>query len=250
VLARRRSGSGLRLFAGRPARVTGGEQPASGERDVAHPDASPAAGPRVLAGWARLRSRARWTGLWSESPSYGVFRSRRPATTRSPPAARRRASNSSCSRSHTPRVCYSSRRRQEVTPEPKADLGRQVRPRDPGVQHKQDPMAARTDPAGAPYPDNGPAAPSPATAARPTPTARPRRSTAQRPSASVQLDDGCRRPLPSMNGSLHYERSSKAGRRRRGTQFVHPPPTPLSGAMSAFVAASRFSLNSVTVIPT
>jgi len=34
------------------------------------------------------------------------------------PAARRRASSSSCSRSQTPAFCHSSRRRQQVTPEP------------------------------------------------------------------------------------------------------------------------------------
>jgi hypothetical protein len=43
------------------------------------------------------------------------------------PAARKRASNSSCSRSQTPAFCHSSKRRQQVTPEPKpSSLGRCV----------------------------------------------------------------------------------------------------------------------------
>jgi hypothetical protein len=99
-------------------------------------------------------------------------------------AACKRASSNSCSRSHTPAFCHESRRRQQVTPEPKpSSAGRCVH---------EIPVSARTrspatpaDRAAASDPDSESAAASPAATGRPAPTTRPRQSTARRPSTPL-----------------------------------------------------------------
>ena len=123
------------------------------------------------------------------------------------PAARNRASSTSCSRSHTPACCHSSRRRQQVTPEPN-----RARPADASTGS---PCATRTRspaaPAGrAPLPARIPKTPLLHRQQRLNQLPQlvrddPRRDSHRHPS---QLDDGCRRRSSSGNGSLHYERSS------------------------------------------
>ena len=89
-----------------------------------------------------------------------------------------------------------------------AELQRQMPPRDPGVQHEQDPLQRL--PIRQPFatriaePPLQPAA----TAARSAPTTRQTRSTAQRPSTPLPLDDGCRWRSSPVSGSLHFDLSS------------------------------------------
>jgi hypothetical protein len=92
---------------------------------------------------------------------------------------------------------------------PKAELERQVPPRDPGMQHKQDPLQRRT-------------IIEPPTTRVAEATLDPRQQRLDQPPQPIrhdprrnshrhpfQLDDGCRRRSSSGNGSLHSDSSSK-----------------------------------------
>jgi hypothetical protein len=58
------------------------------------------------------------------------------------PAARKRESSSACSRSHTPARCHSSRRRQQVAPEPKPSSAGRCRQAIPVCRTKRIPCSA------------------------------------------------------------------------------------------------------------
>ena len=87
----------------------------------------------------------------------------------SSPAAPKRASNSACSSAHTPARCHSSKRRQQVTPEPKPS-SRGTCCRAIPVCSTNEIPAALADPAAACGPDSGSAAPSSAATAQLAPT--------------------------------------------------------------------------------
>ena len=156
--------------------VTVAARDGPGERDSGRVDEE------VVLGAVSSSSNRDWAGLGA--PSFACTRLAS-ATARDysiSPAVRKRATSSSCSRSQPPACCHSSRRCQQVTPDPKpSSAGRCVH---------EIPCAARTrrpatpaGPTAASDPGSGTAAPSFATAARPAPTTHPSRSTAQRPSA-------------------------------------------------------------------
>ena len=140
------------------------------------------------------------------------------ATTRSHP---RRAAAQAAAHEARPTHPHAATRPSGASTSPRAEakLGRQVLPRDTGVQHKQDPLQAGRS--GAAYgPDSENAARPSARAARPAPTTRPTPTTARWPSTPSQLDDGCRRPSPPASGSLHSETSSKPRARNSVLQFL------------------------------
>ena len=124
------------------------------------------------------------------------------------PAARRRASSSSCSRSQTPAFCHSSSRRQQVTPEPKPSSGGRCVHEIPVCNTNRIPCnASRSGSRFRPgyrkrrsFTGNSGSTKLPQLVRD-----DPRRNSHRHPS---QLDDRCRRPSPSGTGSLHYERSS------------------------------------------
>jgi hypothetical protein len=125
------------------------------------------------------------------------------------PAARKRASSTSCSRSHTPAFCHFIQAAPAGHLGAEAKLDRQMRPRDPRVQHKQDPLQR--------LPIRQPLAARVAKAPLHLRQQRldqlpqlvrddPRRNGHRHP---PQLDDACRRRSSSAGGSLpHHERSS------------------------------------------
>jgi hypothetical protein len=104
---------------------------------------------------------------------------------------------------------------------PKAELERQVPPRDPGMQHKQDPLQRRT-------------IIEPPTTRVAEATLDPRQQRLDQPPQPIrhdprrnshrhpfQLDDGCRRRSSSGNGSLHSDSSSKRDLFTRIAQVTH-----------------------------
>ena len=156
--------------------IAAGERP--GERDPARLDEQVVLGARSgSVNRARARLGAPFLACtWLESTTA--------RDQSSSPAARSLASSSACRRSHTPACCHSSRRRQQVTPEPKPSSCGRCFQAIPVCSTNRIPC--NLDGRGAASgPGSGSAAPSSAAAARRAPTARRRRSTVRRPLAPL-----------------------------------------------------------------